>query len=132
MGKELLAVRTGVDIIEVERVARAYRRRPQLFLRRIFTVREQEQLAARAYKARHLAARFAAKEAVFKLLGCGIGSLAWTEEEIISLPSGQPLVYLHGRAKQQAAKLSLHSIALSVSHSRSYAVAQAVALVRKK
>ncbi|HZK24570.1 MAG TPA: holo-ACP synthase [Oscillospiraceae bacterium] len=132
MNKESLALHTGVDIIEIERVARAYRRRPQLFLQRFFTAQEQEQLAARSYGARHLAARFAAKEAVFKLLGCGLGSIAWTDVEIISLPSGQPTVCLRGRAKLRAAKLSLHSIALSLSHSRNYAVAQAVALAMTK
>lgn len=132
MSNEALSVRTGVDIIEIERVARAYRRRPQLFLRRFFTSQEQAQLAARDYGARHLAARFAAKEAVFKLLGCGLGSIAWTEVEIISLPTGQPTVCLHGRAKLRAAKLAVHTVALSLSHSRNYAVAQAVALSMTK
>ena len=83
---------------------------PATFLRRIFTVREQEQLAARAYKARHLAARFTDKEAVFKLLGCGIGSLAWTEVEIISLLRAAAGLSAW-TAKQQATNLH-HSIAL--------------------
>jgi holo-[acyl-carrier protein] synthase len=126
------AVRCGVDIIEIDRVARAFGRRPRQFLQRLFTAREQEQLAARDNAARHLAARFAAKEAVFKLLGLGIGSLNWTEVEILSLPGGEPVVHLSGKAAKRAEKLSLSPVALSLSHSREYAVASAAALVLQK
>ncbi|HHX73739.1 MAG TPA: holo-ACP synthase [Firmicutes bacterium] len=125
-------MRCGVDIIEIDRVARAFGRRPRQFLQRLFTAREQEQLAARDNAARHLAARFAAKEAVFKLLGLGIGSLNWTEVEILSLPGGEPVVHLSGKAAKRAEKLSLSPVALSLSHSREYAVASAAALVLQK
>ena len=126
------ALRCGVDIIEIERVARVYARRPRLFLKRLFTAREQEQLAVKRHTARHLAARFAAKEAVFKLLGLGVGDLDWTEVEILSLPGGEPVVHLFGKAAKRAAELSLSSVALSLSHCRKYAVAFATALVLKK
>ena len=121
-------IRTGVDIIASDRVAGAYRRRPESFLRHLFTRKEQRQLAVRNYAARHLAARFAGKEAIFKLLGMGMGQLCWKEVEILSLPGGEPRVYLHGRAKARAKELSLVDIALSLSHCREYAVAQACAL----
>lgn len=123
-----IGIRTGVDIIEIDRVAKAYRRRPKQFLRRLLTEREQEQLAAYKRPEQHLAARFAAKEAILKLLGWGIGRLSWTEIEILSLPTGEPQVHLHGKAAARADELALSSISLSLSHSRHYAVAQAVAL----
>ncbi|MCR3922875.1 MAG: holo-ACP synthase [Firmicutes bacterium] len=120
-------IRTGVDIIEIERIARAYQRRPQIFMKRFFTAKEQKQLALRQHVVQHLAVRFAAKEAVFKLLGLGLGRLAWTEVEVLSLSSGEPSVCLHGKAALRATELSLQPISLSMSHSRKYAVAQAVA-----
>jgi len=126
------ALRCGVDIIEIERIARAYFRRPRYFMQRLFSAREQEQLAAKRHAAPHLAARFAAKEAVFKLLGLGLGELDWKEVEIISLPGGKPFVHLSGKAAERAAELSLSPVALSLSHSRQYAVAFATALVLKK
>lgn len=120
-------LRCGVDIIEIERVARAYQRRPRFFLKRFFTERERQQLAGRAHAAKHLAARFAGKEAVFKVLGAGLGSVAWTEVEIITLPTGEPSVLLHGKAARLAKELGIREIALSLSHCRDYAVGQAVA-----
>lgn len=118
----------GVDILEIERVRRAYLRRPQAFLRRFFTPNEQEWLLLRPLLAKHLAVRVAAKEAVFKLLGAGLGTLAWTDVEIVTLPGGQPEVCLHGRAAIKALNLGITEIAISLSHSRNFAVAQAVAL----
>ena len=119
-------LRCGVDIIEIERVARAYRRRPVHFMRRFFTEQEQAQLAVRNHTGKHLAARFAGKEAVFKLLGLGLGALAWTDVEIISLPGGQPSVILHNKARSRAEELGIGEISISLSHSRDYAVAQVV------
>jgi holo-[acyl-carrier protein] synthase len=120
-------LRCGVDIIEIERVAKAWRRRPRLFMKRFFTVAEARQLAARKHPEQHLAARFAAKEAVFKVLGAGMGKLSWTDVEILSEPGGAPAVALHGRAAERAHELGINHIAVSLSHSRDYAVAQAVA-----
>ncbi len=125
-------IRCGVDIIEIQRVRSAWRKRPEYFLRRIFTEKEQIALQNRPYPAKHLAARFAAKEAVFKLLGAGVGELSWTEVEIFSRPSGEPWVCLSGRAAERAAVLCLGDIALSLSHSREFAVAQAVAICKSE
>ena len=125
-------LRCGVDIIEISRVARAYQRRPQLFMKRFLTEREQRQLAGRKHVEKHLAARFAAKEAVSKLLGTGFGAVRWTDVEILSLPSGEPIVTLHAKAAKRAQELALGEIALSLSHARDYAVAQAVASIITK
>ena len=132
MAQEKTQIRTGVDIIEIDRIARVYLKRPQHFLNRIFTRQEQQLLAGRRYVEQHLAGRFAAKEAVLKLLGLGIGRLSWKEVEILALASGEPVVLLHKRAAARAAALAITSIAVSLSHSRNYAVAQAVALSMTK
>jgi holo-[acyl-carrier protein] synthase len=120
-------LRCGVDIIEIERVARAWRKRPRLFMKRFFTETEVLQLKKRSHVEKHLAVRFAGKEAVFKVLGAGIGPLSWTDVEILTQPGGAPEVVLHGRADQIATELGISQIAISLSHSRDYAVAQAVA-----
>ena len=125
-----MKIRCGVDLVEIERVGRAYRRRPQIFLRRLFSPDEQAELSVRGFRTRHLAVRFAAKEAVFKVLGLGLGSLAWTDVEILSLSTGEPFVRLSGHAGEQANRLGIEEIAISLSHSKEYAVAQAVAPVK--
>lgn len=120
-------MRCGVDIIEIARVSRAYHRHPRLFLKRIFTKREVSQLEGRPYAEKHLAARFAGKEAVFKALGAGLGSMPWTDVEILSLPNGEPSVLLRGKAALRAEELGLQEFVISLSHCREYAVAQVVA-----
>ncbi len=119
-------------MVEIQRVGSAYRRRPRNFLQRLFSAQEQAELERRSYKARHLAVRFAAKEAVFKLLGAGLGTLAWADVEILTLPTGRPFVQLSGRALEVAGQLGIGEIEISLSHSREYAVAQAVALINNK
>jgi len=118
----------GIDIIEVERVWRAYRRRPDKFLKRFFTLREQKALLLRQHPAASLAARFAAKEAVAKALGTGIGKVAWTELEIMNKAEGGPSVLLSGRAAEIASKKGISHIHISLAHEKSFAVACAVAL----
>jgi len=127
-----LRIRCGVDMIEIDRVARAYRRRPGHFMARFFTSAERELLSGRPHSAKHLAARFAAKEAVFKVLGRGVGAVSWREVEILAHPWGEPFVRLHGRAASRAAELALGDIAVSISHCRDYAIAQAVAICATK
>ena len=117
-------IRTGVDIIEIERVARAIERHGARFYSRFFTEREVEDSR---WQAAALAARFAAKEAVAKALGTGIGVVAWTEIEIIRGPQRQPELRLHGTAARLAAELGLSEWAVSLSHTHQHAVAFAVA-----
>lgn len=114
----------GTDIIEIERIEEAIARRGDKLLQRVYTDAE-----LKLYRSQlpSLAARFAGKEAVIKALGKPDGSAAgWLEIEILSDPDGKPLVNLYGRAKEQAERLGLKGIAISLSHSRDYAVAFAM------
>ncbi|MCS7221948.1 MAG: holo-ACP synthase [Anaerolineae bacterium] len=118
----MLAV--GIDIVELDRIASAVARWGDRFLRRIYTSAE---LAYCGRRVASLAARWAAKEAVSKALGCGWLEVGWTEIEIERSPTGQPRVHLHGRAQAHARRLGLTEWALSLSHSRDHAVAIVVA-----
>ncbi|MCE2469997.1 MAG: holo-ACP synthase [Dehalococcoidia bacterium] len=120
-GEDSLAV--GVDIIEIERVAGTLRRFGERFLERVYTPGEAAYCRGRAPQ---LAARFAAKEAVMKALGTGTHGVGWREIEVVRAPSGAPSVRLHGRAAARAASIGLERLALSLSHSRAYAVASVV------
>lgn len=115
--------RVGVDIIEIGRIRATVERWGVRFLNRIYTPTE---LAYARGRAPQLAARFASKEAVMKLLGTGIRGVAWREIEVVRQRSGAPAVALHGRALQRARRLGLGEVSLSISHSREYAVAFAV------
>ena len=110
----------GIDIVEVARIERAIARWGESFLRRVYT-----DLELRSYhkKTLSLAARFAGKEAVIKALGTQTKGITWREIEILSDPSGKPLVHLHGKAQVQASSLGLGELAISLSHSREYAIA---------
>jgi holo-[acyl-carrier protein] synthase len=113
-----------VDIIEIERVAGVIARWGERFLQRVYT---ETELAYCRGRIPELAARFAGKEAVTKALGTGIRGLAWREMEILADPLGKPLVRLHGRARARATAIGLSHFAVSLSHSRDYAVAMVVA-----
>ena len=110
----------GVDIIEIVRIEKAVAQWGDRFLHRIYTDAE---LRLYRRKSSSLAARFASKEAVMKLLGTGIKGVSWKEIETLHHPSGKPLVNLYDRAQTEAERLGLKGIAVSLSHSREYAVA---------
>ncbi len=118
----------GIDLIEVERIRRAINRRPVGFRRRVFTPAEWE-YCNRGGSIDHaaLAARFAAKEAVFKALGCGWRQIPWREVEVQKGALGEPLVRLGPRAQALAREKGIEEILISLSHTREYAVAQVVA-----
>lgn len=118
-------LRTGVDIIEVARIQRAAERHGERFFRRFYTTNERARCEDR-YPA--LAARFAAKEAVAKALGTGIGDMQWTEIEVVHDARGRPEVVLHGAAAQVAEKLGLREWSLTLSHTHEHAVAFVVAM----
>ena len=113
----------GVDIIEIDRVAATLARFGDRFLQRIYTAGEIAYCRGRAPQ---LAARFAAKEAVMKALGTGTHGVGWQEVEVTRKRSGEPGIALHGRAATRAEKLGIDRLALSLSHSRHYAVASVV------
>lgn len=114
----------GVDIVEIERVAEVIARWQEKFLQRVYTEAELRYCRGRIPE---LAARFAGKEAISKALGTGIRGLAWREMEILPDPLGKPLVTLHARARARAEAIGLTHFAISLSHSRDFAVAMVVA-----
>ena len=119
----------GVDIVEIERFATSMQRSGQAFLDRLFLPAEQAYCSPQREPARCYAARFAAKEAVSKALGTGIGAeVAWRDIEVCRKASGEPFVLLHGTGAETARHLGVSQVLLSISHSENYAVANAIAL----
>ncbi len=110
----------GIDIVGVDRIRRALARFGPRFSRRVLTAAEASYVRDRAAT---LAGRWAAKEAVSKVLGLGVRGIGWREIEIERLPTGQPVVVLHGRARTRAEQLGMTRIAVSISHEEHYAVA---------
>ena len=115
----------GVDIIEIERIEAILQRHGKRFLQRVYTQAEQAYCRGRVPE---LAVRFAAKEAIPKALGTGMWGIDWQEMEILGDERGKPLVHLHRRVKARAEELGLSEFAVSLSHSRDYAVALVMAL----
>ncbi len=114
----------GNDIIEIERIKKVLDRHPASFLNRVFTSLEQSYCLQKKEPARHLAARFAAKEAVAKAFGSGFSQgLTWTDIEIVNDSQGKPNVQLSFRAKQRFKGAEIH---LSMSHCNTYATAMAI------
>ena len=113
----------GVDIIEIERLVRAFKRQPKLY-ERLFTTREQENLLGKGIQS--YAARFAGKEAVLKTLGTGLRGLSWHDIEIVSDISGEPLVYLSPRALELVKARGGFQVRISLSHNRTQAMAFAI------
>ena len=110
----------GVDIVEIARLEKAVARWGERFLRRVYT---QSELKLYHKKLSSLAARFAAKEAIIKALGKPARGICLREIEILSDPGGKPLVNLYGKAQKQAQGLGLNKLAITLSHSKEYAVA---------
>jgi holo-[acyl-carrier protein] synthase len=110
----------GIDIINVGRIRETLARFGPRFSRRVLTDREAAYVRDRPET---LAGRWAAKEAVSKVLGLGVRGVGWREIEIVRLPTGQPAVALSGRAQARALQLGMGRIAVSISHERDYAVA---------
>jgi holo-[acyl-carrier protein] synthase len=110
----------GVDIIEISRIRQSLDRWGERFLQRVFTNPEIELYRG---KTESLAARFAGKEASMKALNVPDSGLSWKDIEILSGPNGQPVVNLYGSAREEAVKLGLSGLEISLSHSREYAIA---------
>jgi holo-[acyl-carrier protein] synthase len=110
----------GIDIIKVARIRATLERFGARFSRRVLTPAEQRYVRDRPET---FAGRWAAKEAVSKVLGLGVRGIGWRDIEVERLPTGQPAVRLHGRAAQRAEQLGMDRIALSITHESDYAVA---------
>ena len=117
----------GIDIIKVDRIRQTLKRFGPRFSRRVLTPSEQRYVRDRPET---MAGRWAAKEAVSKVLGLGVRGIGWRDIEIERLPTGQPAVHLHGRAAQRAEQLGMGRVAVSISHESDYAVAIAFGIRR--
>jgi len=110
----------GIDIIKVDRIRASLERFGDRFTRRVLTEHEQRYVRGRPET---MAGRWAAKEAVSKVLGLGVRGIGWRDIEIERMPTGQPAVRLHGRAAGRAEQLGMERIAVSITHESDYAVA---------
>jgi holo-[acyl-carrier protein] synthase len=111
---------TGIDIVELDRVAQVLARHPERFLRRVYTDAEVAHCRGRVSE---LAARFAAKEATMKALGTGVRGVSWRDIEVLPNRRGKPLLLLHGTAAARAARIGLTDVDVTLTHAREYAAA---------
>ncbi len=119
-----MIIRTGLDLIEIERLHNIRPGLRERFLARVYTPAE---IAESAGRDEYLTGRFAGKEAVAKALGCGIGPIRWQDVEILTDKVGAPQVSLHGAAQTIAEQLGISSWSISISHTASVAAATVVA-----
>ena len=119
----------GIDLVDCPRIEQMIERHGERFVKRVFTVAEQAYAEANKNDVEKLAGRFAAKEAVLKLMGTGWrGKIAWTDIEIKNNAAGQPEVTLSGEVKRIADELGIGHISISITHTANFAIASAVAL----
>lgn len=117
----------GVDLVECARIDHSLERFGDRFLHRVFTEGEIQYSNSMKFPARHLAARFAAKEAVSKAFGTGIGkAMGWRDIDVRKKESGEPYLVLSGHAEQLANERGVKQAHISLSHTDHYAVAQVV------
>ena len=117
----------GVDLVENARIEHSLERFGERFLHRVFTPGEIEYSQSMKYPARHLAARFAAKEAVSKAFGTGIGkAMGWKDIDVRRKPSGEPFVVLEGGAKKLAEERGVTAVWITLSHTENHAMAMIV------
>ncbi len=122
-----MIIGTGIDIIEVPRVAEAIERFGDRFLRRIFTAGEIQYCQSKRNAVERFAARFAAKEAALKAIGTGWRSgVAWTDVEVRRQPGGRPILTFSGAAGAHAVALGMKRASLSLSHTAEIATAQVI------
>ena len=114
----------GVDLVECARIERSLERFGEKFLHRVFTDGEIAYSMSMKFPARHLAARFAAKEAVSKAFGTGIGkAMGWRNIDVQKKPSGEPFLVFSGSAQELAAKRGVTSALITLSHTEHHAIA---------
>lgn len=134
-----IKIETGTDLVEISRIGKVYGRWGKRFLERVYTEKEREYFAQTENEnliISEMAARFAAKEAVSKLLGTGLKLLGsrtgqgvgWKEIEVLNEPTGKPFVKLYGRAEEVASRNGICDLDISLTHTGELAMAVAVAL----
>ncbi len=121
----------GIDLVDCPRIEQMIQRHGERFVNRVFTAAEQAYARANKNETEKLAGRFAAKEAVLKLIGTGWrGKIAWTDIEIINNAAGQPEVTIGGEVKRIADELGIEHISVTITHTANFAIASAVALTK--
>lgn len=119
----------GIDLVDFGRIEKMLEKHPQRFLDRVFTATEQADADKTKNRIEKLSGRFAAKEAVMKLIGTGWrDGIAWTDIAVINNPLGQPIVTITGKVKELADEKGIEQITLSITHTSNFAIASAVAL----
>jgi holo-[acyl-carrier protein] synthase len=117
----------GVDLVECARIQHSIDRFSDRFLHRVFTEGEVAYSMSMKFPARHLAARFAAKEAVSKAFGTGVGkAMGWRDIDVRKKPSGEPFLVFSGGAEELAKRRGLTSALITLSHTEQHAVAMIV------
>ena len=122
-----MIVGLGTDIVEIVRIGRMIERHGDHFLTRIYTDDEIRYCQRRREYLQHYAGRWAAKEAVMKVLGTGfVRGIGWKDIEIGVRPSGKPFVQLYGGVREYAEQLGIEDVLITISHCRAYATATAI------
>jgi holo-[acyl-carrier protein] synthase len=122
----------GIDLVDCPRIEEMITRHGRRFLDRVFTAAEQAYAEANKDRVEKLAGRFAAKEAILKLIGTGWrGKIAWTDIEVVNNAAGQPEVGLDGEVKKIADELGIKHVSVSITHTANFVIASAVALAQK-
>jgi len=125
-------IRQGIDLVDCARIRDMLERHGRRFLERVFTLAEQAYAESNRNKIEKLAGRFAAKEAILKLIGTGWrGKISWTDIEIVNNAAGQPDVHLTGEVRRIATTLGIEQISVSITHTANFAIASAIALTEK-
>lgn len=124
-----MIVGLGTDIVEIVRIGRMIERHGEQFINRVYTAEEVKHCQRRKHSYEHFAGRWAAKEAVMKALGTGfIRGVGFRDIEVLPRKSGQPVVELHGGAREVAERQEIDDILITISHCRTYATATAIGL----
>ena len=122
----------GIDIVEIKRLERTSKKWGKAFLKKVYTHRELAYSKSKRYPAQHLAARFAAKEAMFKALSEVTREfVGWKGIEILNDGYGKPVVHWHGTADKIRKKKNIQNALVSLSHTENYAVATAMLVFKK-
>ena len=122
----------GIDLVDCPRIEEMIKRHDKRFVNRVFTASEQAYAESNKDSVEKLAGRFAAKEAILKLMGTGWrGKIAWTDIEVVNNAAGQPEVTLYGEVKKIADGLGIKHLSVSIPHTANFAIASAVALAQK-
>ena len=119
----------GIDLVDFPRIGEMIDRHGERFLNRVYTAQEQKAADSVMNRIEKLAGRFAAKEAVLKLIGTGWrGKIAWTDIEVVNNALGQPIVTISGEVKRIADEQGIEQLTLSITHTADFAIASVVAL----